>query len=213
MTASEGFFEGKLLIAMPGMPDDRFARSVIFMCAHSETGAMGLVINRTAEDISLGGLLAQLSLVDEAGVSEGGDEAQPATPAAASALQVAERLADHPVHIGGPVETKRGFVLHTRDYFAAGASVAITDEICLTATVDVLRAIAEGTGPRQALLALGYSGWAGGQLERELQANSWLHAETDPEILFRTQVNDRYEKALAQLGVDLSFLVDAAGHA
>lgn len=209
MTATAGYLDGQLLIAMPGMPDDRFARSVILMCSHSETGAMGLIINRATEEITLAGLLSQLDLADEDEDFEDEDDdgSEPIE------LPLAPDLADRPVHIGGPVETKRGFVLHSKDYFVEGASVMITPEIALTATVEVLRAIADGTGPKKALLALGYAGWGGGQLEAEIQANSWLHVDTDPAIVFDAPLGQRYEKALARLGVDPSFLVDAAGHA
>ncbi|MEM9027750.1 MAG: YqgE/AlgH family protein [Pseudomonadota bacterium] len=198
MTTSDGFLEGKFLIAMPSMPDERFSRTVIFMCAHSDTGAMGLVINRVAEDLSLGGLLAQLNLLD----GEDGEY-----------TLATDDLDQRPIHLGGPVETKRGFVLHSNDYFSDGASVEVARGICLTATVEILRAFANGTGPRNALLALGYAGWAGGQIEREIQANSWLHADAPSQIIFETDIDQRYEDALALLGVDPSFLVGSAGHA
>ncbi|MEM7774606.1 MAG: YqgE/AlgH family protein [Pseudomonadota bacterium] len=198
MTTSDGFLEGKFLIAMPSMPDERFSRTVIFMCAHSDTGAMGLVINRVAEDLSLGGLLAQLNLLD----GEDGEH-----------TLATDDLDQQPIHLGGPVETKRGFVLHSNDYFSDGASVEVARGICLTATVEILRAFANGTGPRNALLALGYAGWAGGQIEREIQANSWLHADAPSQIIFETDIDQRYEDALALLGVDPSFLVGSAGHA
>ena len=226
MSTPDGFLEGKLLIAMPSMPDPRFARSVIMMCAHSESGAMGLIINRTAPDLSLGELFDQLSLDDEEeaedetgedvgsqssgsalGASDQPSYTQPAVDPSQSDLLAQQ------VHLGGPVETKRGFVLHSRDYFNADASIEIVDGICLTATVDILKSMARGVGPRKSLLALGYAGWTSGQIEREIQSNSWLHVDANAEIVFETSVGDRYDEALGLLGVDPSFLVGSAGHA
>ena len=150
------YLDGQLLIAMPGMSDPRFDRSVIYMCAHSEQGAMGIIINKTTPMMSFGELLSQLDLT--------GDEP----------LEPPDALMQMPVLFGGPVEQGRGFVLHTSDYFTADSSLPVAENIALTATVDILRAMARGEGPEHAVLALGYSGWAPGQLENEIQHNGWL---------------------------------------
>ena len=142
----EGFLDGSLLVAMPGMTDSRFARAVVYICAHSADGAMGIVVNKLAEEVSFGDLLVQLEIVD----------AETEAPK--------EAFGQVRVHRGGPVETGRGFVLHSADYFLANATLPIDEGVCLTATMEILRAIADGRGPRQALLALGYAGWAAGQL-------------------------------------------------
>lgn len=202
---------------MPNMPDERFARAVIYVCAHSESGAMGLVINRVAEDLSLGRLLARLNLGDEVEASAEADTVEGHATSAHASTEVPDviaELADTPIFVGGPVETKRGFVLHSSDYYADGASVRIGQDICLTATVDILQAIARGEGPDRSILALGYAGWGSGQLERELQANSWLHADSPPaDLIFATDVEDRYDAALGLIGIDPSFLVASAGRA
>lgn len=188
------YLDGQLLIAMPVMTDPRFERSVIFMCAHSEEGAMGLIINRATDEISFNDLIERLEI-------QGED-----TP------EIDARGADVTVHIGGPVETGRGFVLHTEDYYAENSTLAIKNGICLTATVDILKAIADGSGPRQAILTLGYAGWSPGQLESEIQANGWLNCPADGELVFETNLDNMYERALNRLGIDPSFLVTEAGH-
>ena len=188
--------EGQLLIAMPGMPDSRFARSVVYMCSHSQDGAMGLIINKPAEDLRFGDLIKQVKLFDE-------DEA----------IELNGDNADRPVHTGGPVETSRGFVLHSPDYQTQSATMTITDGICLTATTDILKAMATGNGPKRSMLALGYSGWAPGQLESELGANGWLNCPADPELVFAEDPALKYDQALSVLGVDPSHLVSTAGRA
>lgn len=188
--------EGQLLIAMPGMSDERFARSVVYMCAHSDEGAMGLIINKPTEKLRFGDLLEQINLLDN-------DET----------IELSETVANRPVHTGGPVEADRGFVLHSPDYFAEAATMAITDGICLTATTDILKAMAAGSGPQQAMLALGYSGWAPGQLESELGANGWLNCPADPALVFAQDPAEKYERALSKLGVASSQLVTTAGRA
>lgn len=190
------YLDGQLLVAMPGMPDERFARTVIYICAHSEDGAMGLVLNRPAPKVNFPDLLVQLEVI-------GPDEAI-TLPAQAGAIQVLK---------GGPVETGRGFVLHTDDFFIDNSTLAIDQGVCLTATIDILRAIAHGTGPGQALLALGYAGWAAGQLEAELQQNGWLNCPADPALLFDTALGLKYERALSRAGIDLGRLAGDAGHA
>ncbi|GAH07549.1 unnamed protein product, partial [marine sediment metagenome] len=144
----EGYLDGQLLIAMPAMGDERFSRSVIYLCAHSSEGAMGIVINQQAPNISFTELLDQLNIAP--------DEDRISLP---------ESLDSMAVHFGGPVETGRGFVLHSADYFKAESTLPVDDSMCLTATIDILRDIAKGTGPDKALLALGYAGWGPGQLE------------------------------------------------
>jgi putative transcriptional regulator len=173
---------------MPQMGDPRFARSVVYLCTHSgESGAMGLVINKLLGTLTLAELFAQLQI-------EGGDAKQ------------------QPVHFGGPVEPGRGFVLHTADY-REDATMPVTGNIAITATLDIMRAIGKGRGPRQSLFALGYAGWAPGQLDAEIQANGWLSVAADERILFDHDHNGKWQKALAKLGVDLSALSSAAGHA
>jgi putative transcriptional regulator len=195
--SQSSYLDGQLLIAMPIMSDKRFARSVIYMCAHSADGAMGLIINQRAAHISFRELLGQLS-IPTSGV--GGEISQP-------------ELVDMDVHVGGPVETGRGFVLHSSDYFADESTLCIDDDVCLTATVDILRAIAEGSGPNRAILALGYAGWRAGQLESEMAANGWLHCAADPDLLFDRDIEHKYGRAMAKLGIDPSHLVSDAGHA
>lgn len=195
-TTRTGSLEGQLLIAMPDMSDKRFRRSVIYMCAHSAEGAMGLIINQQAPGLSVAELLEQLEIVTEE-----------------DAAKLPARLQSMDVHVGGPVETGRGFVLHSSDYFAENSTLTITDDTSLTATVDILRAMVEGRGPRRAMLALGYSSWAPGQLENELQHNVWLHAPADSELIFSRRMDEKYGLALSKLGVELPHLVSQAGHA
>lgn len=192
----DGFLDGQLLIAMPGMEDERFARAVIYMCAHSADGAMGLTINQPAPEMRLEDLLVQLNIVPE------GEHIR--VPDSAQRIQI---------NRGGPVETGRGFVLHSADYFAENSTLPIDDNVSLTATVDILRDIAAGEGPRQAMLALGYAGWAPGQLEAEIQANGWLNCPASPELIFTADPAEKYNRALAVLGIDASFLSGSAGHA
>jgi putative transcriptional regulator len=197
MTAKDtSYLDGQLLLAMPSLIDPRFNRAVIYMCAHSAEGAMGIVVNQRAPHITFSNLLEQLDIM-------------PDTPEGAITIPL-DRL---PVHAGGPVETGRGFVLHTSDYCAADSTLPIDDAVSLTATIDILRAIAAGAGPARALLALGYAGWAPGQLENEIQLNGWLTCPSDPDIVFDLEVEQKYERAMAKLGVHPSFLVSDAGHA
>lgn len=194
-SGADQYLEGKMLIAMPTMGDDRFARTLIYMCAHSDEGAMGLIVNKVAPSIEFPELLEQLDIQNTGSVGEG---------APAQAV---------PVLQGGPVEAGRGFVLHSHDYHQDNATLPISDHVSMTATVDVLKAIARGAGPNKAMLALGYAGWAPGQLEHEIQANGWLHCEADDELLFGDDLEGKYDQALAKLGVDISFLSGDAGHA
>ena len=187
--SGESFLEGKLLIAMPGMPDPRFEKSVIFMCAHSAQGAMGLIINKPIDGLSFH------ELVDKLGIG----------------MKVAR--GDTPILFGGPVQMGRGFVLHSADYAGEESTLALTPEISLTATVDILRAIAEGRGPAKAILALGYAGWGEGQIEAEIVANGWIHCDADAGLLFDTDYASRWKSALAKLGADISGLSAEAGRA
>lgn len=195
-SSSNGYLDGQLLIAMPAMADKRFARSVIYMCAHSEEGAMGLIINQRAPNLLFPDLLERLQILDE-----GSESALPS------------HIMKMAIHVGGPVEPERGFVLHSSDYFTPSSTLPINDEICLTATIDILKALAAGEGPDRAILALGYAGWAPGQLESEIQANGWLSCQADMELVFDLDVEEKYEKALSKLGIDPIHLVNAAGHA
>lgn len=191
-----GFLEGQLLVAMPRMTDKRFARSVIYMCAHSEDGAMGLIINQRATNISAPDLLERLGIDIQTSDDDTADD-----------------ILSLPIQVGGPVETGRGFVLHSADYFVDDTTLAIEPDVCLTATVDILRAIAERRGPKKALLALGYAGWSPGQLESEIQANGWLNCPADLDLIFGDDLDSKYTRAMAKLGIDLSHLVSDAGHA
>lgn len=196
MTEGDGFLDGKLLIAMPSMTDPRFHKAVIYLCAHSEDGAMGIVVNQRAEHITFRTLLEQLDI--EPAENDG---------------NIRLPLKDMAVHTGGPVETGRGFVLHTTDYSSTDSTLSIDEDVSLTATIDILRAIANGTGPKRSLLALGYAGWAPGQLEREIHGNGWLICPADNDLVFDAEVENKYDRAMAKLGVHPSFLVSDAGHA
>jgi putative transcriptional regulator len=191
-----GFLDGHFLIAMPSMADKRFARSVVYVCAHSGDGAMGIVINKLAEEVSFRDLLVQLDIVQARN--------EPDLPGGVDKVRV---------HRGGPVETGRGFVLHSGDFFLENATLPIAEGVCLTATLEILRAIAEGRGPDKALLALGYAGWAPGQLEAEIQANGWLHSQANGGILFDDDIDAKYDRALATIGIEAAMLSTDAGHA
>jgi putative transcriptional regulator len=191
-----GFLDGQLLIAMPGILDDRFARSVIYVCAHSEEGAMGIIVNRPADRVDFPQLLIQLKVI-------GPDEAIRLPPEASSLL----------VLNGGPVDTGRGFVLHSNDFCIDNSTLPIGSGVSLTATIDILRAIASGSGPGRAVLALGYAGWAAGQLEAEIQQNGWLNCPADPSLIFDSALDSKYERAMRRAGIDIGRLASGAGHA
>ena len=191
-----GFLDGQMLIAMPSMRDERFARTLIYMCAHSSEGAMGIVVNQPAADISFPDLLVKLDVIP-----------------ANERIQLPRRAGTIKVLKGGPVETQRGFVLHTADFFIENSTLPIDEGICLTATLDILKAIARDEGPANAVLALGYAGWAPGQLEKEIQHNGWLHCTADSDLVFGTDTGGKYEKAMGKLGIDLGMLSTEAGHA
>jgi putative transcriptional regulator len=190
------YLDGQFLVAMPGMADDRFARAVIYVCAHSAEGAMGIVLNRPASDLNFPDLLVQLDIVPEA-----------------ERISLPKRVGRMQVLMGGPVETSRGFVLHSPDFYIDQSTLPIDDSVCLTATIDILRAIARGEGPENAVLALGYAGWGAGQLETEIQQNGWLNCPADAELIFGASVDTRYELALRRIGIDPAMLSTEAGHA
>lgn len=191
-----GYLDGQMLIATPGMSDERFAKSVIYVCAHSSEGAMGIIVNQPAKHISFPDLLVKLDVI-------------PAT----DLIQLPPRAGGVRVLKGGPVETERGFVLHSADFFIENSTLPIDQGICLTATLDILKAIAKGAGPESALLALGYAGWAPGQLDNEMQQNGWLHCPADPSLLFSTNVEEKYELAMRKIGIRPGMLSSDVGHA
>ncbi|MGR3546420.1 MAG: YqgE/AlgH family protein [Roseovarius sp.] len=180
---------GKLLIAMPGMGDPRFAHSVVLLCAHSADGAMGLIINKPTSDLRLRDLLEQLSIA------------------------ATGQTRNLPVHFGGPVEHGRGFVLHDRNYQSTLTSLKVNDDFAMTATLDILEDLARGTGPERALLALGYAGWGPGQLESELAQNGWLTCNADVSVVFDTPNPAKWETALTRLGISPIMLSSDAGRA
>ena len=195
-TSGRGYLDGQMLIAMPAMLDERFSRSLIYICAHSSEGAMGIVVNHPAPNINFSDLLVKLDVI-------------PAT----EAIKLPTRVDVVKVMRGGPVETERGFVLHSADFYIENSTLPIDEGICLTATIDILKAIARGDGPESAILALGYAGWAPGQLENEIQGNGWLHCSADPELIFGTDIGGKYDRALKKIGIDLGMLSNEAGHA
>lgn len=180
---------GKLLIAMPGMGDPRFEHSVVFLCAHSPEGAMGLIVNKPARDLTFDRLADQLGIART------------------------DRSREIRVHFGGPVEHARGFVLHSADYQGSGSTMRVDEKFGMTATVDILEAIAAGRGPAASLLALGYAGWGPGQLEHEILANGWLTCDAAPELVFADRDAEKWSRALKTMGVDPLTLSAAAGRA
>lgn len=191
MTSENSTFDlsGKLLIAMPGMGDPRFEKSVIFLCAHSDDGAMGLIVNKPATEIHFNDLLEQLGIDRTDGAR---------SPA---------------IHFGGPVEHGRGFVLHSSDYATENSTLKVNASFGMTATLDVLEDIAHGAGPRDCLLALGYSGWGPGQIEAEIQQNGWLVADANERLVFSLDNMGKWEAALQVLGIDPLTLSAASGRA
>ncbi|MGP3698294.1 YqgE/AlgH family protein [Rhodobacter sp. NSM] len=180
---------GSLLIAMPSMADPRFERSLVLICAHSSDGAMGLVVNKPVNDLSFAGMLEQLN------------------------IPLARNGRDIRVHLGGPMERGRGFVLHTPDYMSVGATMLVSGKFGMTATVDILEALARGQGPSSAIMALGYSGWGPGQLEAEVQRNDWLTAEAPSDLVFSDDDPGKWTSMLRHMGIDPLTLSPTAGHA
>jgi putative transcriptional regulator len=185
----EGFLFGKLLIAMPGMSDPRFERSVIFMCAHSEQGALGLIINKPIEGLPFRELMIKME------------------------IPVSATTSTAPVLFGGPVDTDRGYILHSNERSNRPATAMITSEIALTPTVDMLRAISDGRGPAKWLLTLGYAGWGPGQIEDEILHNGWIHCDADATLVFDAEMDSKWERAFGKLGAGLSGLSSEAGRA
>ena len=192
--SERGYLDGQLLVAMPGMLDANFERTVIYVCAHSEDGAMGFILNR-ARDMSFPDLLVQLDLIEEE-----------------DAIRLPEEMRALPVQIGGPVDTGRGFVLHSHDYLA-DSTIPVSSGLCLTATTDILRAISGGKGPEQATMMLGYASWAPGQLEDEIAKNGWLTCPAHDEIVFDRNLTGKYDSVLASMGINPAMLSMSAGHA
>jgi len=183
-----GPLQGEMLVAMPGMGDPRFTHTVIYVCSHGTGGAMGLIVNKPAKELKFAALLKQVGIK----------------------LEPAEDLA---VRFGGPVEVGRGFVLHTDDWEAPGATKPLEDGLALTATVDILREIARGKGPKMAALALGYAGWSAGQLEGELARNGWLTCPADRDLIFGSDDDGKWERAMRKIGVDPALLSARGGQA
>ncbi len=182
------YFEGQMLLAMPAMTDPRFERAVIYMCAHNDEGAMGLLVNKTLDSIDFRELLGQLD------------------------IPAGDSVRDMTVHFGGPVENQRGFVLHSGEY-RHDETLMITNQVGLTATLNILRALARGDGPEKSILALGYAGWGPGQLESEFHDNAWLSVPYDDALMFEVEAADKWERAFNSIGVDLSVLSGSAGRA
>lgn len=180
---------GKLLIAMPGMNDPRFEKSVVYICAHSDDGAMGLIINKPTPEVTFVNLLQQLSIEEATGSN------------------------DTRIYFGGPVEVGRGFVLHSADYHLEDTTLQVDQRFGMTATRDVLTDMSQGDGPKEALLALGYSGWGAGQLESEIQQNGWLTCDATAEVVFEVPDTGKWTAALKLLGVDALMLSATAGRA
>jgi putative transcriptional regulator len=192
--AKQGFLDNQFLIAMPGMQDDRFARAVIYICAHGDEGAMGIIINQV-QQLRFPDLLVQLGILNEQ-----------------EAIRLPPSTRDFMIRNGGPVDRSRGFVLHTDDYMVE-SSLPVSESLCLTATLDILRAISSGKGPRNALMALGYSGWGAGQLESEIAENGWLTCPARPELMFDADLGRTYDRVLASIGINTAHLSTVAGHA
>lgn len=189
-----GLLDGQLLIAMPGMENGDFARSVVYICAHSDAGAMGFIINRP-QPVTFADLLLHLELIDRN-----------------DAIMLPDHARHFPIQCGGPVDQSRGFVLHSDDYLS-DSSIPVSDDISLTATLDIVRAISDGRGPRNATMMLGYAGWGPGQLEQEIARNGWLHCAATEDLIFDRFLDDKYDRALAMMGINPAMLSMDVGHA
>ncbi|MDH6266630.1 putative transcriptional regulator [Rhizobium sp. SG_E_25_P2] len=188
-----GFLDGHFLIAMPGMADTNFARAVVYICAHSDQGAMGFVINQP-QQMTFVDILLHLKVI--------GDE---------DAIRLPDAARSMPIQRGGPVESGRGFVLHSDDYLTQ-SSIPVSEDICLTATVDIIRAMSRGKGPARAALMLGYAGWGAGQIENEIANNGWLTCPADETLIFDRMLDGKYNRALALMGVNPAMLSMQVGH-
>ena len=182
------FLNGQCLIAMPGLQDDRFDRSVVYICAHTQEGAMGLMINRPIRDLTFSVLLSQLNIAQS------------------------EKQMAPPILAGGPLDVIRGFVLHSPEY-TSNATLAMTNITSLTVTTDIIRDISKGAGPKNFLITLGYVGWGGGQLEQEIKENAWLPVETSTDLLFLLSPEKKWEYALKKMGIDPLLLSSEQGKA
>ena len=180
---------GKLLVAMPGMGDPRFAQSVVYMCAHDEDGSMGLIVNKPQRDVEFAHLLKELELAR------------------------GPKTRDIRVHFGGPVELGRGFVLHSSDYLAENGTLQVDDQVGMTATLEVLEDLAKGKGPKSSMLALGYAGWGPGQLEREIGQNGWLICDPREDIIFGRANEHKWTGAMKMMGIDPLLLSETADRA
>lgn len=187
--------KGQFLVAMPEMGDDRFRDTVVYLVGHGDEGAMGLVVNQSLEDMRFADILEELKIGEREDI-----------------IRLPESIREREVLRGGPVQRSRGFVLHSPDYFREGNSYSVTDEICLTATLDVLKAMAFKNSPSDALFALGYCGWSPGQLEGEIRGNGWLTVPFSRDLLFETPIAQRYDAALARLGITRASLSSFSGH-
>lgn len=189
-----GLLEGHFLIAMPGLEGGVFERSVVYICAHSSAGAMGFIINRP-QQITFTDVLLHLNMLSQT-----------------DAIMLPDQTRQFPVLCGGPVEAGRGFVLHSDDY-SGDSSIPVSEDISLTSTLDIVRAISSGEGPKKATLLLGYAGWGPGQLENEISSNGWLNCPASEDLIFDRSLNNKYERALGLMGVDPRMLSAEAGHA
>lgn len=189
-----GFLDGQFLIAMPSLADGNFARSVIYICAHTSAGAMGFIINRP-QAVTFADILLHLKMIDQH-----------------DAIMLPDSTRNFPIQTGGPVESGRGFVLHSEDY-VSDSSIPVSDDIFLTATLDIVRAISDGRGPARAAMMLGYAGWGPGQLEREIANNDWLNCTATEDLIFDSALHSKYDRALATIGISAATLSSQVGHA
>ncbi len=189
-----GFLDGQFLIAMPGMADGNFTRSVVYICAHTSAGAMGFIINRP-QPVTFADILLHLKMIDQH-----------------DAIMLPDNTRNFPIQSGGPVESGRGFVLHSEDYIS-DSSIPVSDDILLTSTLDIVRAISDGRGPAKATMLLGYAGWGPGQLEQEIANNGWLNCAATEDLIFDGDLQGKYDRALAMIGVSAATLSPTAGHA
>ncbi len=189
MSVEKGYLTGKLLVATPFLFDSRFFHSVIYVCGHDTSGAIGLVVNRLLPSISFEELLRQIDILD-----------------------FQKNITNVPIYYGGPIEMGRGFVLHTNDY-QSNSTVPIDDSFSVTATLDIIKAIAQGSGPTKFLLTLGYTGWVSGQLEQEIMDNSWLSIDPSTSLIFDMPIDDKWRGSMASIGVDPAILSMESGHA
>lgn len=187
--------EGQFLVAMPNMGDTRFENTIIFICAHSDEGAMGFIVNKAMPQPATGEFLARLGVVSDAEIGS-----------------LPENLANSELATGGPVEPGRGFVLHSPDY-ASSSTLVVNEEVCLTATLEILRDLAVGRGPEKFFLALGYSGWGAGQLEDEISANGWLTCKHDSDIIYDPDHAMKYSRVMNSMGIDPMLISQDTGHA